>query len=795
MANNIEMNDFLLRYYMQLHFNSIPPENFATFSKYLKNNDFSGNMKEWATNLMTPNENGQLEQRELPDPVSELSDAEWDKLFNAFQNAFRGMYVNKKSFEDNPKATAFLNEYFGNPDTHLFSNGHANEMAEQQIETLKELLSDNSLRPTISFYIKDILKDSGLSYAAVLTNLNKKQYNTDLNFQSVLKQIASYMSYYIHNDETLAKSKYKDSDFSAIESGFEDTSVNTDKLEFFKRNYKTLLNTLHNEPKVYEVFKQFDNGKISKPLDKALSKVDYSNTESKDYLPPQREDELTPLQRIKGEISDTLEDYMGKYIKLRGDRLYFSDSAKNIVKAIDGTKFKPTDGIGKILENAKNIQDNLRYKSPRATEHFNWLTSTLTDLKNTMPKAFNGALKNGRQMKALIEELIIKAVRENKIDEAKTTMEVLSVIKYGYTTSKIMDALKQQDLTIFSDGSLSWNKHEGVQFVTKAFDKSIRAAFLGLGYAFTATGNAINLSGRKFNGKNNRIQKHQQIWQKNNQNGLQEAIKKRDTENALDIKTKQRQKQIIKETKITEQNFQTETDKLEKSKKELEQKNAYIANATESYNATSKTLKTYDENKNQESTLNDEIQQLQQKLTDINNTLNNNDDNQDIPQWQKDAQADTMTWEMAELEEELEQKKQELLSLQENMENIPPEQLQQMRDQVQAYENMVQQAQQQEQEIYQLDSRINNYTKATESIKELDAQIKKREEEVSKWDDKHKDMYKELMAYWDFLETGRSTHMGNMYSWTPGSAKKKQNKFDANKLARLQAYMQKHDRS
>ena len=100
-------------------------------------------------------------------------------------------------------------------------------------------------------------------------------------------------------------------------------------------------------------------------------------------------------------------------------------------------------------------------------------------------------------MKALIRELIIKAVRENKIDEAKTAMEVLSVIKYGYTTSKIMDAIRKEPLSIFSDKGLSWNKNEGMQFVTNALDRSIKYAFTSLGYGITFVGNAIRLSGSK----------------------------------------------------------------------------------------------------------------------------------------------------------------------------------------------------------------------------------------------------------------------------------------------------------
>ena len=138
--------------------------------------------------------------------------------------------------------------------------------------------------------------------------------------------------------------------------------------------------------------------------------------------------------------------------------------------------------------------------------HFEWMEKTLDDLKNTMPKAFNGALKNGGQMRALVSELILNAVRDNKIDEAKTAMEVLSVVKYGYTTSKIMDTLRaDKDLfTIFSDKDLSWNKG-GVEIVTNAMDKTIRFAFLTAGYAITGIGNAIRLNGSKFNGKTGRM--------------------------------------------------------------------------------------------------------------------------------------------------------------------------------------------------------------------------------------------------------------------------------------------------
>lgn len=794
---DVNMNDFLLQYYMQLHFNAMPPEAFAKYQDYLKADDFRGNMKDWKSKLVHQNQNGKWVQNDLPDPNDvngnfHLSDAEWENLFNAFQNAMRGMSAKSKTFSDNAKATAFLNEYFGDPTTHLFSNGTANQVAESQIQDLKALLSDNNFRATLSFYIKDILKDSELSYSDLLSGINSKKYNTDPKFQSALKQVASYMDYYVHNDQNLAASQYGSKDFSAIESGFDDTTVQQNKLDYFKRNYRTLLNTLHNDSKVYEVFKNFDKGKISNQLDKALGKVDYANQSSKDYLPPKRDDELTPWQQLQANVSDTLEDYMGKYTKLRGDRLYFSNSAKLIIKAIDGTKFKPTDGISKVLENSKKIKDNLLYKSPRATDHFDWLAKTLEELKSTMPKAFDGALKNASQMKALIEELIIKAVRENKIDEAKTTMEVLSVIKYGYTTSKIMDTLSKEQLTIFSDGGLSWNKNEGVKFVTTAMDKSIKAAFMGVGYAVTIAGNAYKLSGSKFNGKTKRIKSKHDTWLTSNAAELQATRQNHTAENQIDSAELANQENILQGTGITDQTINQEKQNLNTLKQDAEQKHIALGNASRTYNDAQDLINEDNSYTTQINQLNNEMQQIANEIAQINNMLQDPNTFANMPPAAANALADDLMRQKNEKQHIGQEKLVEAQDLRNKQLQLNQQALANARANVAQYhrdfinaENDYNTAQT---DADNLDKKINDFTSASGRIKELNERITKRNEEISNWDENHKDKYKELMAYWDFLETGRDSHTGNMYSWTLGSAKKKQAKFDATKLARLQAY-------
>lgn len=723
MAN---MNEFLLQYYMQRRFNTMPPEVRAQFDVYLASDDFRGNMKDWKSKLMHQNANGKWVENDLPDPNDAtgnffLDDKEWTKFFNAFQDAFREMSASKDSFKDNAKATSFLNEYFGDPATHLFANAVANPTAESLINgDFKQFLTDH--RNGLEIYLKQWgLVDSDFSYSDLLNGISSKKYNTAPDFQKKLKTVAQYITFYVQQpdfQQALGLQVRQLPNFTDIENGFDTSTVNPNKLDYFKRNYKSLLNTLVTDSKVYDVFKLYDHGKISKHLEASVGKVDYANADSKDYVPPKRSDELTPWQHLKDNVKDTWTDYMDKYIKLRGDRLYFSNSAQLIFKALTGAKFKPTDGLDKLLSSAGDIKKNLMYKSPRAVDHFDWMNKTLGELKNTMPKAFAGALKTGRQMKAIVSELIIKAVRENKMDEAKTAMEVLSVVKYGYTTSKIMDALGNEKLSIFSDGGLSWNKNQAVQFVTNAMDKSIKAAFMGVGYLITMGGNAIRLNGSKFNGKTGRIKGARDTWIADN-NAQRAAAQQQKTAN--------------------------ETQKTDLENNLTAMRNRGLT----------------------EQALDASIGQYRQDISALNQNLDNQVRN--LEQWLAANQTHPDANAVANY----------LVQLQAGSNPAAPT----VTDP--AVQARVQNISQSRRDITaktkQMDRKIKKrqeFENATQSIQMLNDQITKQNDVLNNWDDNHKDKYRELMAYWDMLETGRDSHTGKMYSWTPGSAKNKQKNFN-----------------
>lgn len=797
---SVKMNDFLLQYYMQLRFNHMPAEVRAKFNEYAKNDDFRGHMKDWKKNLMTNGANNPMPDPNEAGGAWELSNDEWEKLFRAFQDAFRAMDADKKSFKDNKDANDFLNEYFG--DLHLFSNGVASNDAEQEIQgNFKTFLESN--RQVLEVAFKQWgLTDGDFSYSDLMSGIQDKKYNTSPKFQKKIKDVAQYVAYYMRQPDfvnSLPNAQTNLPDFEKVEKGFDDDQIDPLKLDYFKRNHRDLLDTLNKKSKIYSVFKTYDKDKISKLLDEATQKVDYGNKESDDYVPPKRDDELTPWQQLSKNIGDTWSDYMDKYIKFRGDRLYMSNSAKAIVKALDDkkVKMKPTDGLGKLVENTDAIKANLLYKSPTATKHFEWMAKTLKELQSTMPKAFAGALQNGRQMRALVSELIMTAVRDGKMDEAKTAMEVLSVIKYGYTTSKIMDALGKENLSIFSDKGLSWNKNEGVQFVTNAMDKSIKAAFMGIGYGITIAGNAYNLHGSKFNRATGRMKQAHDDFIRANDDAKNKKIAERNIENPLAQQRIQAEQNVMAQTGITDATYAQHEQAYNTAKSDAKQKLTVMNDADKRLKDANQKLESYDDLTQQINSANQALPQIQQNLQQLQNALNNPNTYNGMPPQAANALAVDIQRQITDLQQQERDIQQSLPQLQQQQQqllaNPDIQSALASRPQYQADFNAAQTSYNTAQQMAdQLGDPVHKFKNAKNRVDELNRQIDARNDEINNWDDKHTDKFQELMAYWDFLETGRNTHTGNMYSWTPGSAAKKQKKFNGS--ARFQQYLAAYGR-
>ena len=532
-------NEFLLEYFKRMIFRDMPIEQFVHYCGFVKSDDMAGNMKEWRDTLLEKDSSGNLVKnaaglyvpKELPDPESgewELDSAEWEKFFNAFQNAFQAMDANRNKFKYDDKATKFLNKYFGN-DGQLFSYTTANIAAENKIDELKTLLTTyaDKLKPMLRNYFSD-----DFSWDDLIDGLNSKKYNKDPKFRQRMTDIAEALAYdtRIPANSVVYSLINRQLDFAAISDGFGGGTINPAKMTHFKLVYSDLLKELYTNTKAFDAFSASDPTKISRLLNEAKGLLDYNSPDSPGYISPQRDDRLTLPQRVSEWWSDTYSNYLEKYVKLSGDRMFFSPFAKAIFKEIDKKGIKPTDGLQKILDSAGDISDALKKKFKKAPGQFDWFVQTMTEMKNTMKsgKAFAKALQNGRSLNLLVQNVIIKAVRENKIDEAKTTLELLSVLRYTYTSSKIMDALNKSDLTIFSDTGLSWNKTEGVRFITAAMDKGIKKALQLFGYTITIAGNVINRAGTKFNGRLNKMAdayNDQMTGEQNKLNNLRDTVR------------------------------------------------------------------------------------------------------------------------------------------------------------------------------------------------------------------------------------------------------------------------------
>ncbi len=799
---DVTMKDFLLQYFMQLRFDEMPTEVRAQYDEYSATDNFhsDSNMKMWKD---------KLEGKPMPDPKGtefHLTDDEWKKIYEEFRRAFLEMHNNRDDLDE--KAVEVLDNYFG--ENKLFSSATATPEESAKILELKSLLETHDLSTQLKE--QEILNDD-FTYKNLLDGLTSRKYNTDPTFQSKLKQVASYLTmatdetgYYF--DEKLLKLVLNNqpADFKLLENAFEKPEINDAKMETFKGRGSThgdfdiLLRELSSNKKFRDAF---PSSKIKEPFEKAKEKVAYDNADSKDYVPPKHKEKVSAWKKISSMVGKTYSDVFKKYVKFTGDRLMFSPQAKDIINAIHKEKIKPTEGLEAVLKKEKEIIDALKYKSPKASEHFEWFVSTMKELKDIRPEAYKGALKDGSKMRRLVEEIIIKAAREGKKEEAKTVLETLSVIKYGFTTSKIMETIGKEEVSIFSDPNLSWNKNDSVKLVTAAMDKTIKYAFKGLGYGIATIGNIYKLNKTKFKGKSKRLDEERAAM------AIKDDEEKQIKEGALD---NLRAEAVTPTTELDnlDRTWNINDSTIARRETELQRdRTRETAQRTDRDNAKNR-LDAAQQKVDAFNQLRTDISNLTAEITAIKNeiqSMETGDINKlktelaaiptPYPNAAIEHEARTKQQKLAELTQQVEEKKEEL---KEKEEEKKEKQTERGRTQSAAYyarSRIPQLTRELGLKDATLSStkdindrqqeRINRFKDAKASLTELNNQITEHENELANWDANHKDKhiedYKELMSYWDLLETGRGTHMGKMYNWgrLGFSAENAQKKFDVKK--------------
>ena len=787
------MKDFLTTYYNRMIFREMSHEQFVQFCGYIKDKKATDNQKIWAKELLkTDPATGEYitrpntdiyDPKDMPDPDDPteglgnlaIDDNEWKKLFKAFRNAFQAMDSNKKDFKYNDKATAFLEKYFGSHTNaagttiqHLFQYAKAKPSTRNKIynpgnpdKTLHKFLTDNksTLKAKLAQSYYNILTDD-FTYEDLLSGLETGKYDTNPSFRKKMMDVVEYIQG--TKNELVSSSGIPAAsipDFSDYENWFDD-SISQHRLEQFRNELPNLLNTLRKESKIREVFSQYDGGKISGPLNKALSNLSYDDPKSEDYVQPKRSDEMSFSETVAEWWGDTYSDVLEKYVKFKGDELFFSPEAKVICKHLS-KDLKKTDNLDAVLKNVATTKEKLTAaREFDAIKHLDWFEKTLNEMKADpkMKKIWAGALQHGGKLQALVREVIIKAVKEDKVKEAKTTLELLSVLHFGFTTSKIMETLGKEEFKLFSDKDLSWNKAKGMQFVTNALDKTIKFAFMGVGYGITAIRNAYQLSQtkiRSYSDATGRLRVAHDLHLQSN------ADERTNAQNALNANraqqtTLQGHMAGIMTTMGTSTYAGTETAlntaitnaeaQVSSSRAVIEAAVNQLINALNSYSPGTPVTGILNANA---------ATDLANYLNDLETALNKNP----VGTLPSDPVGITPP-----LDAHINKIRTEWTTLWNNQTDLQKNQ-----------------------------DALNDFVNGTETLNQLKALITQQEDEILHWDENHTDKMEELVKYWNMLETGRNTKTGPMYNWFKRLRKKKaQEDLDNNKASIIAMYNSSH---
>ena len=763
------MKDFLNTYYQRLIFHEMSYEQFVTFCEYIKGGNATSKQKEWAKKFLQKNaageyttnaDTGLYEREEVPIPTDAtegLGDAtqspvpeEWEKLYKAFRSTFQRMASSRDDLSD--EAKKFLDKHFGT--TKVFQPAKITAVGKDKIENdLYTLLLNHKsvLEKNLKTAYPPVLSDD-FTYQNLLDAIKDKKYQTDTDVRDRVMNAVSY----VDGERMPLQAQYGVTvpNFTGYENWIEN-SVEPGNLAAFAAECDSMLREIHSKEKVRKAFGSYDGGKITGPLNKALNDQKYDDANSEDYVQPKRYEKLSITEKIAEWCGDKYSDYFEKYAKLKGDTLYFSDEAKLICKNLPDD-LKKTDNLDTVLTALSKTKEKLTAKHQlKAIKHLEWFEKTMGELKNAknMKKTYAGALQHGGQLRELVKEVMIKAVKESEsdpsaIDKAKTTLEMLSVLHFGFTTSKIMDTIKDTDFTLFSDGNLSWNKNETMQFVTKALDRTVKWAFMGIGYGITIAKNAISLSQTKINKYSD---KNGNLAGAHNEHLKRTADNKKTLENELNANRK------------LHTNTQTNLDTLQAGRSYADTERAFttgirtneakLNNITTAINALKSALQTHYVRGPHPDIA--DATELENWLEEVENGL-------------AKATVPTMPTHNVMVRNGL---------------NAHVGTIQREWGNIQTYRT----------DLKDNQKSLNDLVNGKQIIDELNQRIPEQEAEFANWDTTHTDKMEELVKYWNMLETGRNTKTGPMYNWWFfRSAKNAQKNFDKKKALKIAKYNASH---
>ncbi len=456
-----EFEKFIRDLAVQLNLSLMDDAQRARLADYKKKNNATKDQNSW--NPDAP----------LPDPTSTEygigSDADWQTLYESFQNILYSLNSERKgATKYHADVEKFLDKFYGvgkciapfevsSDITNILTPAKATDFA-NYLNTIRAHLEANDI--------------PAASTDKLINKLNDGSFKKDKKALDILRAVCARI---IYDSTALPPPPITLADITTLyEKSGQGRPATTVEISNFQANYTELVKGIITKSEVFNAFSTKDDARlISYSIDQALNQSNYTNPDNKNFLPPLYKDRKRFFDRAKEKINKWGKDYFGRW-RSRHERHIYSTNASYIVSEIIDNKIRPTDGLGKILENADKIKSKL---APKAKTEFDYFVKVLNKLSKT--KAFAEATKDGDQMRYLVQEIIKDAVHNDKVEEAKTVLEILAMVRYGAMTSSVRDKLKEatKDFTLFGDENLSFNKkNEGLKFVLKGFDKVIKTA-------------------------------------------------------------------------------------------------------------------------------------------------------------------------------------------------------------------------------------------------------------------------------------------------------------------------------
>ena len=501
----MNMKEFLTLYFQQLHFNKMPSAVRDRFNEYVANKNLTGDMKMWRDKLMNPDGS----KKDVP-AAGEMDYGDWEKLYKVLQSTFIQIQNDEELIKEK-KVRDFIDKFADVIDTDNAIEYEADATAQDECDKLARLLenkNNNDARHLVGGILRNRTGGS-IKLDDFIKGLNDKKYNTDPEFQGALLDVL----YGIVNDKE-NKALFHGVELDDILDGFVERDVSPYRINNLQSKYTNILDGIYGNKKVLEAFQKYDGGKITGPLATARKTVAYDDKDSKSFIPEKIKDKKNVRQWVAKTAGKIYENQVRPWTDiLRGTRMYFSHQSKDIMTALDSVRvkykdsngqektrrLKPFDGIRGILEHKDEIAGKLANVSK---EHFDWFVKHMEKYakKDNMANAIDGALHNPDQMHKVVIQIIYDAVQSGDIEQAKTAMEILATMKYGFFHSGRVDAMKHTKVSIFGEIDMA-KKYEPIGIAARAADFAIKGLLVTAGSIVAAANNQYMRSRLKFRGK------------------------------------------------------------------------------------------------------------------------------------------------------------------------------------------------------------------------------------------------------------------------------------------------------